>query len=79
MAEHPKIVQFCTPSAGVLVALTDTGELWEREIDPRQFAGADGRKMYRWLRIDDPFTVALKEEQKNIEAAKALLKAHGQA
>lgn len=59
MAASPKIVQFCTPTAGSIVVLTDAGELWERDLDPRQFAGPDGRKHYRWQRIDGPFKDAI--------------------
>jgi hypothetical protein len=75
---RPRIVQLCTPTAGTIIALDDTGGMWERDLDPRQFAGPNGRKSYRWTRIDDPFVAAISEEQKRIADAKALLKMHGE-
>ena len=57
----PKIIQFCTPTPGTIVVLTDTGELWERGLDHRQVAGPVPTILYKWTRIDGPFTKSLAE------------------
>lgn len=48
-----RIVQFCVPTPGELIALTDTGELWERRPDPKDFNSGPGhRPRSLWRRLE---------------------------
>lgn len=47
-----KIIQFCMPAPGELVALTDEGELWERYRDQRHFPAPHERPRYIWRKIE---------------------------
>lgn len=50
-----KIIQFCIPAPGEVLALTDTGDLWERYKDPKDFnSGPHHRQRYIWRRLDVP-------------------------
>ena len=48
-----KIVQFCVPTPGELIALMDTGELWERTRDQQDFnSGPHHRPKFNWRRLE---------------------------
>lgn len=50
-----KIIHFCIPAPGELIALTDTGELWERSRDPQDFnSGPRHRPKWLWRRMELP-------------------------
>lgn len=50
-----KIIQFHIPAPGELITLTDTGELWERYRDPKDFnTGPGHRPKYLWRRVELP-------------------------
>jgi hypothetical protein len=48
-----RITQFCTPTAGTIVALDEDGQLWQRDADNTR-NGPRGTTLYRWSRILGP-------------------------
>jgi hypothetical protein len=50
-----KIIQFCIPAPGELIALTDTGQLFERYRDLKDFnSGPNHRPRWLWRALELP-------------------------
>lgn len=50
-----KIIQFCIPSPGEVLVLTDTGQLWERYRDLKDFnSGPNHTPKYLWREVQAP-------------------------
>lgn len=57
-----KIIQFHIPAPGEVMALTDTGELWERHKDPKDFSsGPNHQPRHIWRKVQLPDFAAAAE------------------